>query len=85
LIDDELRVSVDVKLLIPEFSSDAQTIDQRLVLCHIVGSVEVQSNNVKEIISFRIDQHYASLDTIEGEGAIRIHAPMLLSDRVGGR
>jgi hypothetical protein len=81
LIDNKLGVSEDVKPLTPKFSCDVQSIDQGLILCHIVGSVEVQSNNVKESISFRRKQHYASPDTVEGERAIKIHAPMLLSDR----
>jgi hypothetical protein len=72
---------VDVNLLNHKFSCDAQTVDQHFILCHNVGSVEVQLNNVKESISFRRDQHYASPCTIEGEGAAKIHAPMLLSDR----
>jgi hypothetical protein len=65
---------VDVKTWNPKFGGDVQTVDQCLVLCHIVGSMEVQSNNIKESISFRRDQHYASSGTIEGEGAIEIHA-----------
>jgi hypothetical protein len=42
LIDYELRVSVDVKLLNLEVGGDAQTVHQHLALCHIVGSLEVQ-------------------------------------------
>jgi hypothetical protein len=84
LIDDELRVSTDVKPLNPKFGGDVQAIDQGLVLHHIIGSAEVQSNNIKESISLRRDQHYASHGTIEGERAIEIHAPMLLSDGGGG-
>jgi hypothetical protein len=41
LIDDELRVFADVKPMNPKFSGDAQTIDQRLILCHIVGYTDV--------------------------------------------
>jgi hypothetical protein len=80
LIDNEFKVSTDVKPLNPKFSGNAQVIDQGLVLHHIVGSVKVQSNNIKKSISLRRDQHYASLGTVEGERAIEIHAPMLLSD-----
>jgi hypothetical protein len=43
----------------------------------------MQPNNTKESITLRRDQHYTSPDTIEGEGAIEVHAPMLLSDRWG--
>jgi hypothetical protein len=43
----------------------------------------MQPNNIKESVSFRSDQHYASPDTVEGEGVIKIHAPMLLGDRGG--
>jgi hypothetical protein len=38
MIDDELRVTMDVKPLNPKFGGDAQTISQGLVLHHIVGS-----------------------------------------------
>jgi hypothetical protein len=41
LIDDMVRVSVDVKSLNPEFSDDAQMVDQHLVLNHVVGCAEV--------------------------------------------
>jgi hypothetical protein len=41
LIDDELKVSADVKPLNPKFGGDAQTVDQGLILCHIVGGAEV--------------------------------------------
>jgi hypothetical protein len=41
LIDDELRVSMDVKPLNSKFGGNSQTIDQCLILYHIVGDVEV--------------------------------------------
>jgi hypothetical protein len=41
LIDDKLRVSVDVKPLNPKFGSDAHTVDQCLILRYIVGGTEV--------------------------------------------
>jgi hypothetical protein len=41
LIDDELRVSTDVKLLNPKFSCNAQSVDQCLVVHHIVSGMEV--------------------------------------------
>jgi hypothetical protein len=41
--------------------------------------MEVQSNNMKESISFRRDQCYASPSTIEGERVIEVHDPMPLS------
>jgi hypothetical protein len=41
LVDDELRVTVDMKPLNPEFSGDAQAVDECLVFCHIVGHIEV--------------------------------------------
>jgi hypothetical protein len=40
-IDNKLRVFANVKLLNPKFGSDAQTVDQCLVLRHIVGGTEV--------------------------------------------
>jgi hypothetical protein len=63
-----------------EFGGDVQAIDQGLILCHIIGSAKMLSNNVKESISFRSDQHYATPGTVEGEGVIEIHAPMLSGD-----
>jgi hypothetical protein len=41
LIDDELRVSADVKPQNPKFGGNAQTVDQCLILCHIVGGAKV--------------------------------------------
>jgi hypothetical protein len=41
LIDDELRVSTDVMLPNSKFGGNAQTVDQCLILHHIVGGMEV--------------------------------------------
>jgi hypothetical protein len=41
LVDNELGVSADIKLLNPMFDGDAHTIDQCLVVYHIVGGAEV--------------------------------------------
>jgi hypothetical protein len=49
LVDDELRVTVDVKLLDPELGSDAEAVDEGLILCHIVCCAEMQSNHIKEL------------------------------------
>jgi hypothetical protein len=51
LADDELRVVVDVKLLDPELGGDVETVNEGLILCHIVCCVEMQSNHVQELIS----------------------------------
>jgi hypothetical protein len=61
-----------VEPIYSELSSDAQAIHQGFVLGHVIGSTEVQLNDVKELVSFWRDPHYW------GEGAIEIHAPMLL-------
>jgi hypothetical protein len=60
-----------------------QAIYQGLVLCYIIGSMEMESTNVKESITPRRHQHYTSPGTVEGEGAIEVHAPMLVGDSVG--
>jgi hypothetical protein len=73
-----LVVSTDVEPLYSELGGDVQAIHQGFVLGHIIGSMEVRPNDVKELVSFWRDQHYTSPGTIEGEGAIEIHAPMLL-------
>jgi hypothetical protein len=41
LVDDELRVTVDVKPLDPELNDDEQSVDECLILYHIVGYAEV--------------------------------------------
>jgi hypothetical protein len=48
LVDDELRVTVDVKPLNPKPDSDARVIDECLIFHHIVGHTEVQLNHVEE-------------------------------------
>jgi hypothetical protein len=58
LVDDELRVTTDVKLLNNELGGDALAVDGCLVFHHI-GCAEVQSNHVKEPVSLCGDQHYA--------------------------
>jgi hypothetical protein len=80
----ELRVTMNVKPLNPELSGDVQVIDECLVFHHIIGREEVQSNHVEEPVSLGGDQHYASPGPIESERVIKIHAPVLLGDRVGG-
>jgi hypothetical protein len=41
LIDDEPRVSVDIKPLNPMFGGNVQTVDQCPILRHIVGGTEL--------------------------------------------
>jgi hypothetical protein len=55
MVDDELRVIADLKPLDPMLGGDVQGVDESLVLRHIVGHVEVQSNYIKEPISLRGD------------------------------
>jgi hypothetical protein len=81
LVDDELRVIVDVKWLDPELDGDAQAIDEGLVLCHIVCYMEMQSNHLEEPISLGGDQYNASPSHIESEGAAKVHASVLLANR----
>jgi hypothetical protein len=51
LVDDELRVVVDVKQLGPRLDGNAHAIDVGLVLCHIVCCTEIQSSHIEESIS----------------------------------
>jgi hypothetical protein len=60
LVNDELRVTVDVKPIDPELSEDAQAVDEGLILCLIVCRVEIQLNHVEEPISLERDQHNTS-------------------------
>jgi hypothetical protein len=46
LVDDDLQVTADIKLLNPELDSDAEAADKCFIFCHIVGCVEVQGNHV---------------------------------------
>jgi hypothetical protein len=50
LIDNEVRVSMDVKPQNPELGSNVRAVDQGLILGHIIGSAEVHSTllRVKE-------------------------------------
>jgi hypothetical protein len=81
MVDNELRVTVDVKPLNPELGGDVQVVDDYLIFYHIIGQAEVKSNHVEESVSLRRNQHYASPGPIESERDIEIHAPMLLDDR----
>jgi hypothetical protein len=58
LVDEELRVTVDVKPLDPDLGGDAKAMDEGLILHHIVYA-EMQSNHVEEPISLGGDQHHA--------------------------
>jgi hypothetical protein len=81
---DKLGLSSDVEPLYSRFGGDVQAIYLGLVFCHIIGSEKMQWDNVKESISLRRQQHYTSPGTVEGEGAIKVHAPIFLSDWWGG-
>jgi hypothetical protein len=83
LVDDEFRITTDVKSLDPKLDGNAHAIDECLVFCHIIGHEEVQSNHVEEPISLSGDPYYASPGPVESEGAIEIHALVLLGDRGG--
>jgi hypothetical protein len=73
LVDDKFRVTADVEPLNPELGGDGQAVDKFLVLYHIVSCMEVQLNYVEES---------TSPGPVEGERAIKIHALLLLGDRV---
>jgi hypothetical protein len=64
LVDDELRVTTNVKPLNPKLDGNAQAIDECLVLWHIVSCMKVQSNYVEEPISLSGDQYDASPDPL---------------------
>jgi hypothetical protein len=84
LIDDELRVMADVKLLNPKLDGDALAIDECLIFNHIVGRSVVQPNHIEESVSLEGDQHYTSPGPVESVGAIAVHAPLLLGHQGGG-
>jgi hypothetical protein len=70
LVDDELKVTADIKLLNPKLDDNTLTIDEWLIFCHIVGCAEMQLNHVEEPIFLRRDQHHASPSPVEDERAI---------------
>jgi hypothetical protein len=41
LVDNELRIIVDVKLLDLELRSDAQAVDEGLIFCHIIRCMQM--------------------------------------------
>jgi hypothetical protein len=47
LVDNEFRIVVDVKPLDLELSGDVQTVNEGLILCHIVCHTEMQSNYIE--------------------------------------
>jgi hypothetical protein len=84
LVDDELRVTAEVKLLDPELDGNAQAIDDGVILHNVVGHVEVQSNNIKESIPIWGDQNNATPSPVETERAVKVHTPVLLGHRGRG-
>jgi hypothetical protein len=80
LVDGELRVTVDVKPLNPKLGGNAQAIDEGLISYYIVCHTEMLLNHVKELTPIGGDQNEASPCPIEGEGAIEVHAPVLLDN-----
>jgi hypothetical protein len=78
LVDNNLRVTADVKPLDIELGGDVLAIDEGLILHHVVGHAEVQSNNVEESIALWGDQHNTSPSPIESERVIKVYTPVLL-------
>jgi hypothetical protein len=49
LISDELRVASDVKASDAQLDGDAQTVDERFILSHIVRGGKVKANHVLHV------------------------------------
>jgi hypothetical protein len=58
-----------------------EALDEGLILCHIVHCTEMQSNHIDDSISLGGDQHHASSGPVESEGAVKVHAPVLLGSQ----
>jgi hypothetical protein len=76
LVDDELRIVMDVKPLDPELGGDVQAVDEGLILHHIVSCVEMQSGHVEELIPLIGEISTMPPPTpVESERVIEVHAP----------
>ena len=51
LVDDELRVTARVEAFDAELDGDAEATEKGLVLCHVVGSGEMQAYHVPHVVS----------------------------------
>jgi hypothetical protein len=46
MLDDELRASLEQELMNAEWQSGCELEDEGLILCHIIGSLEVEANHI---------------------------------------
>jgi hypothetical protein len=59
LVDDDLGVAVSNEALDAQGNSDAQSVDQGLVLCAIVGRLVVDLEDVFQLTALWRDEEYA--------------------------
>jgi hypothetical protein len=77
LIDDDLGVTVRNKLLDFEGNSDAQPMDQGLILGAVVGRLVMDRQDVLQVIALGRDEEDAYACSFEVQGTIQVHLLVL--------
>ena len=60
VLDDQLRISLHQELPNPQRQGLCQAKDQRFVLCHVVGGLELKVHHVLQLISVWVEEDRTS-------------------------
>jgi hypothetical protein len=77
LVDDDLRVAISDELLDSQGNSDAQSVNQGLILSTIVGRLVVDLQDVFQMITMGRDEEYTCVCSFKVQGIIEVHLLVL--------
>jgi hypothetical protein len=77
LVNDDLGVAVGDESLDSEGNSDAQPMDQGLILDAVVGSLVVDIQDVFQVIALGRDEEDACACALEVQGTVEVHLAVL--------
>jgi len=79
-LNDQLRISLHQELSDPHRQSFCQAKDQSLVLCHVVGGLELKVHHVLQLISVWVDEDHTSSGPLLADGPVEEECPVGLGE-----
>ena len=77
LVDDQRGVPVYLEAFDAKLNGYTESVETRFIFGGVVGGWKMYSENVSELILGRRNEQNASTSTIDVEGAIEVHHPVL--------
>ena len=77
LVDDQHRVSVYHEAFDAELDGYTESVETCFIFSHVVGGCKVFPENISELILGRCNEHNAHTSTVDVEGTVEIHHPVL--------